>query len=69
MIWKGSVVLGYVYVLIIQVADQCAITIGALGELIFKKGFYAYVGSAQSNFNQRIKRHLRKEKKLFWHID
>lgn len=61
--------LGYVYVLVIKVANQCAIRVGALGELVFKKGIYAYVGSAQSNFHQRTKRHLRKEKKLFWHID
>jgi len=61
--------LGYVYVLVIKVANQCVISVGALGELVFKKGIYAYVGSAQSNFHQRIKRHLRKEKKLFWHID
>jgi Uri superfamily endonuclease len=40
-----------------------------LGDLFFNKGIYAYVGSAQSNFYHRIKRHLRKEKKLFWHID
>jgi len=32
-------------------------------------GLYAYVGSAQSNLEQRIKRHLRKNKQLFWHID
>ncbi|TRO47689.1 GIY-YIG nuclease family protein [Candidatus Bathyarchaeota archaeon] len=61
--------MGYVYVLVIKVANQCIITVGALGELVFKKGIYAYVGSAQSNFHQRIKRHLGKEKKLFWHID
>jgi Uri superfamily endonuclease len=28
-----------------------------------------YVGSAQANLKQRVKRHLRKEKHLFWHID
>ena len=61
--------MGYVYVLVIKVAKQCTITVGALGELVFKKGIYAYVGSSQSNFHQRIKRHRRKEKKLFWHID
>ena len=58
-----------VYVLIIQVENTTSIKVGALGELVFKTGIYAYVGSAQTNFNQRIKRYLRKEKKLFWHID
>ena len=43
--------------------------VGALGKLTFEKGLYAYVGSAQANLEQRIKRHLGKEKRLFWHID
>jgi len=42
---------------------------GALGRIAFKKGLYAYVGSAQTNLEQRIKRHVRSEKRLFWHID
>jgi Uri superfamily endonuclease len=44
-------------------------SIGALGRKAFVKGLYAYVGSAQSNLEQRVKRHLRREKHLFWHID
>ena len=58
-----------VYVLIIQVENTTSVKVGALGELVFETGIYAYVGSAQTNLDQRIKRHLRKEKKLFWHID
>jgi Uri superfamily endonuclease len=58
-----------VYVLIIQVKKPCSLEAGALGILFFHKGMYAYVGSAQSNFHQRINRHLSKEKRLFWHID
>jgi Uri superfamily endonuclease len=40
-----------------------------LGALTLNPGLYAYVGSAQTNLEQRIKRHLRKEKRFFWHID
>ena len=58
-----------VYVLIIQVDENVDVNVGALGKLTFEKGLYAYVGSAQANLEQRIKRHLRKEKRLFWHID
>lgn len=58
-----------VYILIIQVENTTSVKVGALGELVFKTGIYAYVGSAQTNLDQRIKRHLRKKKKLFWHID
>jgi len=58
-----------VYVLIIEVVNTTSIKVGSLGKLLFTTGIYAYVGSAQNNLDQRIKRHLRKEKKLFWHID
>ena len=34
-----------------------------------KKGFFAYVGSAKNGLSKRLSRHLKKEKKLFWHID
>jgi Uri superfamily endonuclease len=56
-------------VLIIQVDKHTGVTVGALGKLTFEKGLYAYVGSAQANLEQRIKRHFGKEKRLFWHID
>ena len=53
-------VLKGVYVLIIQLNGDTALSVGALGTLAFKKGLYAYVGSAQTNMEQRIRRHLRK---------
>jgi Uri superfamily endonuclease len=56
-------------VLIIQVDENVDVNVGVLGKLTFEKGLYAYVGSAQANLEQRIKRHLGKEKRLFWHID
>jgi len=58
-----------IYALIIQVDKDTEVIVGALGKLTFQKGLYAYVGSAQTNMEQRIKRHLKKEKRLFWHID
>jgi Uri superfamily endonuclease len=58
-----------IYALIIQVDKDAGVIVGALGKLTFEKGIYAYVGSAQANLEQRIKRHLAKEKRLFWHID
>jgi Uri superfamily endonuclease len=58
-----------IYVLIIHLENNITVNIGALGKRTFKKGLYAYVGSAQKNLEQRVQRHLRKEKKKFWHID
>ena len=60
---KGS------YILIIELPRDMEIQIGKLGRIKFQKGFYAYVGSAMNNLEKRIERHIRKEKKLFWHID
>jgi Uri superfamily endonuclease len=58
-----------IYVLIIQVSHDATVQVSALGKLAFKKGLYAYVGSAQGNLEQRVRRHLRKEKRKFWHVD
>jgi len=58
-----------VYVLIIQVDRDADVNVGALGKLTFEKGLYAYVGSAQTNLEKRIRRHFRKEKRKFWHVD
>ena len=60
------------YVLIIENHADTKLKIGKIGMIEFKKGFYAYVGSALSGLEQRIERHLRdvgKNKKLHWHID
>ena len=58
-----------IYVLVIQIDHALSCGIGALGKLTFQQGLYAYVGSAQNNLALRVKRHQRKEKLLFWHID
>ena len=40
-----------------------------LGNYKFSKGYYYYVGSAQKNLIKRVERHIKKDKKLHWHID
>lgn len=58
-----------IYVLIIDVAEDIDVNVGALGKTALAKGLYAYVGSAQTNLDKRIKRHFKNEKQKFWHID
>jgi Uri superfamily endonuclease len=58
-----------VYVLVISVGKDVEVNVGALGSVFFEKGVYAYVGSAQTNLEKRVRRHLRKVKAKFWHID
>jgi Uri superfamily endonuclease len=56
-----------IYLLLININKNIDITIGRLNKIRFSKNKYIYVGSAQKNLEQRIKRHFRKNK--FWHID
>ncbi|MCK4928003.1 MAG: GIY-YIG nuclease family protein [Candidatus Aenigmarchaeota archaeon] len=58
-----------VYVLVVKVDRDTQEKIGALGMIRFRKGTYAYVGSAQNSLEKRIARHLSEKKNLFWHID
>lgn len=57
------------YCLLLSINKNLKIEIGKLGLLNFEKGKYVYVGSAMNNIEKRVKRHLKKEKKLHWHID
>jgi len=57
------------YILEIWLERGETIRIGKLGRFHFPRGSYLYVGSARRNLRQRIERHLREEKKRFWHID
>ena len=58
-----------IYVLVISINKDIEVKVGALGSKIFDRGLYVYVGSAQSSLETRVKRHFRKVKKKFWHID
>ena len=60
---KGS------YILLIELATNKDIFVGKLGNVYFPKATYAYVGSAMNGLGARLARHLRRGKKLHWHID
>lgn len=57
------------YSLFIKVEQTQIITVGRFGRFEFISGNYIYSGSARRNLLARVNRHLRKEKKLRWHID
>jgi sugar fermentation stimulation protein A len=57
------------YILILWLKEVRHISIGRLGSLRFKRGYYIYIGSAKKGLSKRIERHKRKKKKSFWHID
>lgn len=66
-------VLKGVYTLIIFLDADISLRIGKLGTHFFPCGTYTYTGSAMGmkvlSLENRIKRHLRKKKKIKWHID
>jgi sugar fermentation stimulation protein A len=57
------------YILVLKLPAGRTIKIGKLGKIRFEAGFYLYVGSAQKNLTQRLERHRRERKNLFWHVD
>ena len=57
------------YQLFINVTKEINLKVGKLGRFIFPVGSYVYTGSAKTNIDKRIERHLAKKKKLHWHID
>ena len=60
---KGS------YVLVIRLLEETPLEVGKLGTVTLQPGCYLYFGSALNGLRARVARHLRREKKLHWHID
>lgn len=57
------------YQLMIEVAAPVRIAIGRLGSYDFPAGRYVYTGSAKGGVDARLRRHLRRDKRLHWHVD
>lgn len=57
------------YALLVHVPYELALSVGELGKVNFKPGYYSYIGSALGGLEKRVSRHLREEKKIHWHID
>jgi sugar fermentation stimulation protein A len=57
------------YLLILNLKRSRKIDVGKLGRVVFRRGFYIYVGSAMANLSKRMERHRRLRKRHHWHID
>ena len=57
------------YNLVIYLKGERRIQVGRLGCFRFPAGYYVYTGSALNGLEARIARHLRKEKRKWWHVD
>ena len=59
------------YVIIGMLPQITEIQVGRLGLFNLERGWYLYCGSAHGSggLHSRVTRHVRSEKKLFWHFD
>jgi sugar fermentation stimulation protein A len=57
------------YLLVLRIPRPLLLPVGALGPLSFQGGYYVYVGSGMGGLTARMQRHLRRRKRLHWHID
>lgn len=57
------------YQLVVTLDERRTITVGHHGRFSFPAGYYVYTGSAKRGFESRVARHMRRKKKLRWHID
>jgi Uri superfamily endonuclease len=57
------------YLLLVRFDKDVWVKVGALGEVFLPEGWYVYAGRAKRGIYQRIRRHLGREKKRFWHVD
>ena len=58
-----------VYSLVLWLPRACRISLSRAGACHFQRGWYVYTGSAKRNLRPRLLRHLRRRKRLHWHID
>jgi Uri superfamily endonuclease len=59
------------YVLVLEISKKLGLTIPRFRGVTVMPGLYAYAGSARGpgGIQARCRRHLRKSKKLHWHVD
>ncbi len=66
---EASPGLNRLYVVAAWVPRRETIDVGSLGPVAFRRGWYAYVGSARRGRDARVARHMRADKPLRWHAD
>jgi Uri superfamily endonuclease len=57
------------YAIFLEIESNRLIQVGKLGEFLFQRGTYIYVGSAKRHIEKRIERLKRLHKRFRWHFD
>jgi len=58
-----------IYLLELYISPSVKLSSTRFPRELFADGYYYYAGSAQKKLKSRIERHLKKNKKVHWHID
>ena len=58
-----------VYAVLLRLEQPTEFEVGKLGQVRIPAGYCLYFGSALGGLAGRVRRHLRRRKKLRWHID
>jgi len=57
------------YALFLDLEEEVHTEVGALGRCRFPGGLHVYAGSAMNGLRARLARHVRREKRVHWHVD
>jgi sugar fermentation stimulation protein A len=57
------------YLLLLRLDAATELTVGRLGPIVFRAGWYVYAGSALGGLDGRLRRHARRTKPRHWHVD
>lgn len=57
------------YALFLHIEEEVQMQVGALGLCTFPRGVHVYAGSAKRGLRARLARHVRREKRVHWHVD
>ena len=57
------------YQLVVRLREPRSIGVGSHGRFSFPAGYYVYTGSARRGLESRIARHMRRRKRMRWHVD
>ena len=57
------------YALFLHLETEVHMQVGALGPCSFPRGVHVYAGSAMRGLRARLARHVRRDKRVHWHVD
>ena len=57
------------YALFLHLEEELQMRVGVLGPCSFPTGVHVYAGSAMGGLRARLARHVRRDKRVHWHVD